>query len=172
MLTETAMQLDPQAGMFPARNRLISGMSLGVIVVEANDRSGALITARHALEQNREVFAVPGPVDAAASAGCLQLIRQGAKLIRNVDDVLEDLGGIGVSGAKSADKSKAPPVVVPPPELQGDAKRIWDTLTEARFVDQLVQQLEMTVPQVNKTLMEMELRSLVRRLPGSRYERR
>ncbi len=171
LITETAMQLDPQAGMFPARNRLISGLSLGVIVIEANERSGALITARHALEQNREVFAVPGPVDAPASAGCLQLIRNGAKLVRNVDDVLEDLGGIGVRSANSPAKASAP--TLPPPELEGDAKRIWEVLAgEPRFIDQLVRDLGMTVPQVNKTLMEMELRSLVRRLPGSRYERR
>jgi DNA processing protein len=171
LLTETPMQLDPQAGMFPARNRLISGLSLGVIVVEANERSGALITARHALDQNREVFAVPGPVDAAASAGCLQLIRQGAKLIRNVDDVLEDLGGIGTGGMKTNDNPSVL-VTAPPQDLQGDVKRIWDALAESRFIDQLVQKLDMSVPQVNKALMEMELRSLVRRLPGSRYERR
>jgi DNA processing protein len=172
LLTETPMQLDPQAGMFPARNRLISGLSLGVIIVEANDRSGALITARHALDQNREVFAVPGMADAAASAGCLQLIRQGAKLVRNVDDVLEDVGGIGVAN-KTTNKSAVPIAAVPPPELQGEHKRIWDALgDEPCFVDHLVQQLEMPVPQVTKTLMELELRSLVRRLPGGRYERR
>lgn len=173
LMTETAMQLDPQAGMFPARNRLISGLSLGVIVVEANERSGALITARHALDQNREVFAVPGPVDAVASAGCLQLIRQGAKLVRNIDDVLEDLGGIGGTTAKSTMSTKATTIVVPPPDLHGDAKRIWDALDgEPRFVDELVRQLAMRVTQVNKTLMELELRSLVRRLAGGRYERR
>lgn len=173
VISETAMQLDPQAGMFPARNRLISGLSLGIIVVEANDRSGALITARHALEQNREVFAVPGPVDAPASAGCLQLIRQGAKLVRSVDDVLEDLGGIGGGFAKPSNLAHGSVAELPPPELEGDAKRIWDLLAiEPRFIDHLVRDLGMTVPQVSKTLMELELRSLVRRLPGSRYERR
>ncbi|HVL11602.1 MAG TPA: DNA-processing protein DprA, partial [Gemmata sp.] len=94
LVSETPMGMDPQPGMFPARNRIISGLSRAVIVVEANARSGALITARHAAEQGREVFAVPGPVDRAESAGCLELLRGGARLVRSADDVIEDLKGI------------------------------------------------------------------------------
>lgn len=179
LITETPMQMEPQAGMFPARNRLISGLSLGVIVVEANDRSGALITARHALEQNREVFAVPGLADSAASAGCLKLIRQGAKLIRDVDDVLEDLGGIGTHSNNQPrtnsrnDVKPSATLFSPPPDLNGDHKRIWDALSEEpRFTDQLVQQLNLPVPDVTRILMELELKSLIRRIPGGRYERR
>ena len=96
LVTETPMMVAPQPGMFPARNRIISGLSRAVIVVEANAKSGALITATHAGEQGREVFAVPGPADSAASAGCLELIRKGARLVRNADDVIEDLKGIAV----------------------------------------------------------------------------
>jgi len=94
LITETPMTMAPQAGMFPARNRIISGMSRAVVVVEANVRSGALITVSHAAEQGREVFAVPGPVDSPASAGCLELIRKGARLVRTADDILEDLRGL------------------------------------------------------------------------------
>ena len=94
LVTETPMTMAPQAGMFPARNRIISGMSRAVVVVEANVRSGALITVNHAAEQGREVFAVPGPVDSPASAGCLELIRKGARLVRTADDILEDLRGL------------------------------------------------------------------------------
>lgn len=94
LISETPMQTPPQAGMFPARNRLISGLSLAVVLVEAGQRSGALITAQHALEQGREVFALPGNMDSEASTGCLALLRQGARLIRNVDDLLEDLQGL------------------------------------------------------------------------------
>ncbi|HEY2784189.1 MAG TPA: DNA-processing protein DprA, partial [Fimbriiglobus sp.] len=88
LISETPMAGEPLPGMFPARNRIISGLSRAVVIVEANARSGALITATHALEQGREVFAVPGPVDSPASAGCLELIRKGARLVRSVDDIL------------------------------------------------------------------------------------
>ena len=87
LLTEATMEQQPLPDMFPARNRLISGLSKGVVIVEAAEKSGALITARHAAEQGREVFAVPGPVDSPSSAGCLKLIRDGAKLIRGIDEI-------------------------------------------------------------------------------------
>src|SRR5207302_4021204 len=91
LLTEASMAMDPMAGMFPARNRIISGLSRAVVIVEAAEKSGALITASHAAEQGRPVLAVPGPVDSAASGGTNALLRKGAVVCRGVDDVLEEL---------------------------------------------------------------------------------
>src|SRR5262249_7079722 len=92
LISECPATTRPVASAFPRRNRLISGLSLGVIIIEAARRSGALITARHALEPGREVFALPGSVDSRMSRGCHQLLRDGAQLVESTDDVVEALG--------------------------------------------------------------------------------
>lgn len=172
LITETPMQVAPQPGMFPARNRLISGMCQAVIVVEAHEKSGALITARHALEQNRDVFAVPGPVDSIASAGCMKLLRQGAKLIRGVEDVLEDLQGV-TGSTSAAGKSLFSAPIVPPPDLTGDSKAIWDALNDGPlFIDQLAQRLGLAIPDISKALTMLELKRLIVRRPGNQVERK
>lgn len=166
LVTEATMAQQPLPDMFPARNRLISGLSRAVVVVEAAERSGALITARHAGEQGREVFAVPGPVDSAASAGTLQLIRQGARLVRGADDILEDLEGIAVPEITAA-------VAEPPQELDEKQRRIWDFLADGpRHIDDLTHQLGLGVPEASRLLMTLEMKKVVRRLPGNQYERR
>ena len=108
LLTESPMEQAPKSGLFPQRNRIISGLSLGVVLIEAGRSSGALHTARHAMEQNREVFAMPGRVDSEASLGCLDLIRDGATLIRDVDDVFERTGTTGHARAENADRNCSP----------------------------------------------------------------
>jgi DNA processing protein len=164
LISEAPMGLDPLAGMFPARNRLISGLSRGVVVVEAAERSGALITARHAADQGRTVFAIPGPVDSAASAGTLRLLRDGATLVRGVDDILEDLDGV-------APGQRAAPTEAPP-ELAATPRRIWEFLAGApRHLDEIGRELRLDVPQVTKELLILEMRKVVRRLSGNRYER-
>src|SRR6185312_7226531 len=185
LVSETPMTGAPQPGMFPARNRIISGLSRAVIVVEANARSGALITARHALEQGREVFAVPGNADSAASAGCLELIRNGARLIRSADDLLDDLKGIAAPefGAKARPRTEPalfetsePPAPPPPPavpqNLEPVQQCIWDALGSRRHADELARESGLSVSDLSRTLTQMELKRLIRRLPGNMYERR
>ena len=92
VLSEVPLHRPPHAGAFPQRNRIVSGLSLGVLVIEAGSKSGALITARHAMEQNRDVFAIPGRIDSRGSHGCHDLIRDGAMLVQDVEDILDELG--------------------------------------------------------------------------------
>jgi DNA processing protein len=168
LVSEAAMEMEPMAGMFPARNRIISGLACGVVIVEANEKSGALITASHAADQGRPVFAVPGPVDSAASAGTNALIRKGAILVRGVDDIREELEGI--SAVAKGGGGTAP--ATPPSGLDEGQRRIWEFLAGApRHLDEMAQQLGIAVPQLSTALMMLEMRRIVRRLPGNRYER-
>jgi DNA processing protein len=174
LMTESSMAQEPLPGLFPARNRLISGLSRVVIIVEAGEGSGALHTAHHAAEQGRTVMAVPGPVDAAASAGCNALIRDGVALCRGVDDVLEELHGVStVEQIAKAGAAPTPTVEkAPPPSLTDEQRRIWDFLVGgAKTVDEMAQQLGLAAQQLGAGLMMMEMKRVVRRLPGNRYER-
>jgi DNA processing protein len=165
LVTEAAMRMEPMAGMFPARNRLISGLARGVVVIEAAAKSGALITARHAAEQGRPVFAVPGPLDSPASAGTHYLVRQGAILIRGVDDILEELEGV----KPPAQPARAQPVA----DLDDTQRSICEFLNDRpRHIDEMAQQLGFSVPQIAGALMALEMKKAIRRLPGNQYERR
>ncbi|MEI7686605.1 MAG: DNA-processing protein DprA [Planctomycetota bacterium] len=163
VLSEACMNMDPMPGMFPGRNRIISGLSRVVVVVEAGSKSGALITARHAGEQGREVYVVPGNVDSAASAGSLELLRKGAKLVRSAADILEDLRGI----APLFDS--AVPVK---PKLDPVALRIWELLAEPLSVDDLARLSEIPISQLAGQLMMLELQGVISKLPGNVYERK
>jgi DNA processing protein len=175
LLTESKMEQEPLAGLFPVRNRIISGLSKVVVLIEAAEKSGALITAHHAADQGRTVMAVPGSVEAASSGGIHDLIRKGAVLCRGVEDILEELHGVSamaLAEKKAISASPAPPVSSGPPQgLDENQLCIWEALTEACHLDQLVQRLGLSVPQVSGSLMMMEMKKAVRRLPGNRYER-
>jgi len=165
LVSESPPRSEPLPGMFPQRNRVISGLALGVIVVEAGERSGALITARHALEQGREVFAVPGRIDDRSSVGCHRLIRDGAKLVQSPDDVLEELGPL----ASPAPHDDGRVVHHPAELLLNDIERLvlGAIGVDATPIDALVGATGLNIAQVLATLSVLEMRRLVRRVSGT-----
>lgn len=154
---------EPESSHFPARNRLISGLSLGVIVIEAGERSGALITARFALEQNREVFAVPGNIHSPVSVGTNRLIQQGGKLVMRVEDILEELN------LRMAAEQAVAQVVLP--ETAEEAALISQLSSQPVHVDELGRLTGMPMSLISSTLTMMELKGMVQQVGGMNYIR-
>jgi DNA processing protein len=177
VLSEACMDQEPLAGLFPVRNRIISGLCRAVVLVEAAQKSGALITASHAADQGRTVLAVPGSVDSPASGGTHELIRKGAVLCRGVEDILEEVHGVSAmatAAARAAAAAPAPPPGPsgPPPGLDEVQRRVWEFLAgQPRHADEVAQQLGLGAAQVGTALTLLEMKKVVRRLPGNRYER-
>jgi DNA processing protein len=170
LVCESAMDQEPLKGLFPARNRIISGLSRVVVIVQADADSGSLITARHAGDQGRTVMAVPGPIEGTLHDGCHRLLRDGAVLCRGVDDILEELDGVSATVQRPAPASPAAPAV--PPGLDEAQRRVWELLGGGpRAIDEIARQLALGVPQLSGVLLGLEMRRVVRRLPGNRYER-
>lgn len=169
LVSESPLSRIPHKGLFPQRNRIIAGLSLGVVIVEAGRGSGALHTARHAMEQNREVLAVPGRIDSPASAGCNDLLRDGAVLVRDVDDVLESLGPL----AKTVPTDKDRVVAIPRELNLSDQER--EILNQIDFaptpIDTVLNNIPIQASRVLSTLTVLEMKRLIRRLPGSFVER-
>jgi DNA processing protein len=165
VISESPPRAQPMTGAFPQRNRLISGLSLGVIVVEASNQSGALITARLAMEQGREVFAVPGRVDNRMAHGCHRLLRDGAKLVETADDVLEELGPL----VEATSAAEGPAVHHPAELLLNEIERqVLDVIgAEPTTVDHVVAASGLPTPQVLATLSVLEMRRVVRRASGN-----
>lgn len=159
----------PRGGVFPQRNRVIAGLSLGVIVVEAGARSGALITARHAVEQNREVFAMPGPIDSSVSRGCHQLLRDGAALIESIED-LRDLLGRSSSSSNPAINLQSPRIV--DLNLNAQEQQIYSAIDQSEMlIDAVVEATGLPVARVMATIGALETRGILRRLSGARIAR-
>jgi len=164
LLSEYPIMQEPLGGLFPQRNRIISGVSLGVVVVEASRRSGALHTARHALEQGRDVFAVPGRIDSLASEGCHDLIRDGAVLVRGPDDVLEALGHLAAPVAQSETVSVGALRELALGEQEREVLNLVPR--DPASVDEVLRASPLQASRVLATLTVLEMRSFVKRLPG------
>jgi len=166
VVSELPVGTRPMAFNFPARNRLISGLSLGVVVVEATEKSGSLITASLAVEQGREVFAVPGEVGSSRSRGAHRLIRQGAKLVENIDDILEEIAPQLLTRRGTANGA---PLALPQ-SASAEARKIFALLEAGSLqVDEIIERSALAAPRVLEILLELELQGYVRQLAGKRY---
>lgn len=165
VLSEFKIGTKPEASNFPRRNRIISGLSLGTLVVQATEKSGSLITAEFALEQNREVFAIPGNIGSKLSKGANKLIKKGAKLVNDVDDILEEIGGF--IGAKNKKK------VLNTVQIEGlePAERlIYEILSnEQLHIDQIIKMSNLDSSIVLANLLSLELNGIVSQLPGKYF---
>ncbi len=166
VVSELPLGAPPDPHHFPVRNRIISGMSLGVLVIEATADSGSLITAKLALEQGREVFAVPGNVGTPTSTGTNRLIKAGATLVETADDLVEQL--VGQLGGAAKRVVAVPPVV----NLTADERRVVDLLSwDPVHVDELTARSSVAPDRLAELLLGLELKGVAKRVPGQRYVR-
>jgi len=163
VVSEFLPEITARPEHFPRRNRIIAGLSHATLVMEADVRSGSLITARQALDYGREVFAVPGSVLGGNHAGCHLLIRDGAVLAENADDVLQNMGWQSTEqGSASGGKSYQP-------SDAGESKLLQALLGGSMHLDHLAETCGLTVPELSPIVLRLELQGVIERLPGSRY---
>lgn len=165
VISQFPIETKPDPRLFPARNHIVSGMCHGVVVVEGNRKSGSMLTAQAAVAQNRSVYAVPGPIDRPGSAGPHALIQDGAKLVCSAAEILEDVPFPGLGEEEQL------PLFSAPVEMSERESSLVSCLQGgARSIDELVQKTGLPSPEVSSTLLRLEMRRLVRRLPGMAFE--
>jgi DNA processing protein len=165
ILSEFSMEVEPDRQTFPMRNRIISGWSHGILVVEAGLNSGALITASQAIEQGRSVYAVPGHINAPSAMGSNRLIQQGAKLVMSANDILDDLQVLLPETKPSAEAA-----VRPLPPLTEEERRVYDAINSSETpIDQISAKCDLPSGTVSSTLLRLELKRLVKQLPGKYF---
>jgi DNA processing protein len=165
VISEFLLGTKPLAENFPKRNRLISGLSLGVIIIEAPKKSGALLTAECALDQGREVFAVPGNIGSKRSEGTNDLIKKGATLVTSIDDILNELKGVlTLPSEREISKLQV--------NLSEEEKKIFNLLSlKPNHIDKIAKQSDFKIPQALSVLLSLELKGLVKQLSGKMFVR-
>jgi DNA processing protein len=165
VISEFPMETKPDRQTFPMRNRIVSGLCHGVLVVEAGAQSGALITARMALDQGRNVYAIPGRIDQPEAKGCHLLLKQGAKLVEGVEDIVQDLN---LLFSEKPVQREFPEVE----KLNGDEAELYNALgKEEMHVDRLIQKTGLPSSKVSSTLLRLEMKKRVQQLPGQYFVR-
>jgi DNA processing protein len=168
VLSEFPMGSPPEGGHFPKRNRIISGLSMGVVIVQASSESGSLITAGYALEQGREVFAVPGNVGAEGSRGTNRLIKEGAKLVESSEDILEEILPQWRREEGAAQKAGAPVL-----DLTEEEKILYQLLGETPLhIDAIIRESQLDPGRVSSFLLNLELKGLISQWPGKCFSKK
>ncbi len=168
ILSEFPMGSPPEGGHFPRRNRIISGLSIGVVVVQASEKSGSLITANYALEQGREVFAVPGNVGTESSRGTHRLIKEGAKLVESSEDILEE-----ILPQWKREGEGIPKIEAPKPDLTQEERVLYELLGETPLhIDVMIRESRFDPGKVSSLLLNLEFKGLVSQWPGKCFSRK
>lgn len=176
-ISEFALQYEPLAENFPTRNRIIAGLSLATLVIEASSKSGSLITANLAMDYNKEVMAIPGKIDSPLNTGSHRLIKDGAKLVDCVEDIMEALGYIGdglkkhVQTAQMDSQNKVEKrSIANNLNLSDYEKKVYETLNkEGVFIEEIISTTQLDVGQINSSLMSLRLKGLIKQLPGNNF---
>jgi DNA processing protein len=168
VVSEFPLSKVPDKQTFPMRNRIVAGWSSGVLVVECPKWSGSLITANLANDMGKPIYAVPGPIDSPQSAGCNALIRNGATLVTSADDILEDREVLPLFQVKNqVQSSDLNPALL---TLSDVERAIFEAIgKQPKIIDELVEETQMPLPQLNVTLLQMEIKKVIQQLPGQRY---
>jgi DNA processing protein len=174
IISELPIDTPPEGRNFPQRNRIISGLSRGVLVVEAPGRSGALITAQLALEQNREVFSIPGNIDSPESEGCNRLIQEGAVPVIDVDDILDHLPDYATSDASGKAANSSDGEAKDEPAFQNEAQEtVFSTLSSRpKSIDDIANEIDLNPSRIAGILTTFEMNGLVEQHPGKRFTKK